>query len=302
MDIKQLEAFVYVLETCSFSKAGELLHLTQPTISAHIAALEQETNLKLFIRNSSQIYPSEAGKILYSYAKDILKTREEALEALINFSHKMKGTITIASSSIPGQYFLPKLMQGFREKYPDIIFDLQITDSEDVVHKISGRNADIGFTGTRIENRKCVYRPFASDRLVLITPAEERFAPYKETGIFPVEKIASEPFINRKKGSGTRKETESFLKNLNIDTSLLNTAVSVHSTESIVKMVSEGLGIAVVSESACKDYCSFNKIYSFNPGQETFMRNLYIIRHRTSILSPIAQVFYDYAKTYYKNI
>lgn len=302
MDIKQLEAFVYVLETRSFSRAGELLHLTQPTISAHIAALEQETNVKLVIRNSSNISPSEAGRILYSYAKKILDTREEAMNALYDFSHTMKGTVTIAASSIPGQFFLPKLMQRFREKYPDVIFDLQITDSEDVIHKIAGRTADVGFSGTMIENKKCVFKTFASDQLVIITPAEDRFRPYIQTGILPVEQVLNEPFINREKGSGTRKETEAFLKHMNIDTHILNTAVSVHSTESIIRMVSEGLGIAVISKNACLDYCSFHKIFSFNLGNDIFERKLYVIRHRSSILSPVAQVFYDYAKSFYNNV
>ena len=122
MDIKQLEAFVYVVETGSFSRAGELLHLTQPTISAHVAALEQELRIKLILRTTKETCPSEAGRLLYDYAKKILQTREEAVEAISGFSRNMTGTVTVAASSIPGQYFLPKLLQSFREKYPDIRF------------------------------------------------------------------------------------------------------------------------------------------------------------------------------------
>ena len=75
MDMKQLEAFVYVVETCSFSKAGELLHLTQPTISSHIASLERELKIKLIVRTTKETYPSDAGKLLYGYAKEILSMR-----------------------------------------------------------------------------------------------------------------------------------------------------------------------------------------------------------------------------------
>jgi DNA-binding transcriptional LysR family regulator len=107
MDMKQLEALVYVVETCSFSRAGELLHLTQPTISSHIAALERELKIKLIVRTTKEIYPSEAGKLLYGYAKEILQKREEALQAIGDFFHEMRGTITVAASSIPGQYSFP---------------------------------------------------------------------------------------------------------------------------------------------------------------------------------------------------
>ena len=63
MDIKELEAFVYVVENCSFSRAAELLHLTQPTISSHVSALERKLNIKLIVRTTKETYPSDAGKL-----------------------------------------------------------------------------------------------------------------------------------------------------------------------------------------------------------------------------------------------
>ena len=66
MDIKELEAFVYVVENCSFSRAAELLHLTQPTISSHVSALERKLNIKLIVRTTKETYPSDAGKLLYN--------------------------------------------------------------------------------------------------------------------------------------------------------------------------------------------------------------------------------------------
>ena len=299
MDIKQLEAFVYVVETCSFSKAGELLHLTQPTISSHILSLERELNIKLIVRTTKETYPSEAGKLLYNYAKEILIMRENAVQAIRMFSQEMRGTITVAASTIPGQYYLPKILQSFREKYPDIKFNIQMTDSTDVVDRITTRTAEVGFSGTEIDAPKCIYREFADDKLVVITPNEPRFQQYVGKG-FPIRQIREEPFISRESGSGTRRETEAFLKELGIQVSELKTAVEVRSTESIIKMVSEGMGVAVLSKSACEDYQQFGKVLAFDFDNITLRRKLYIIKHKNSILSPIAQVFYDYAKNFYK--
>ena len=299
MDMKQLEAFVYVVETCSFSKAGELLHLTQPTISSHILSLERELNIKLIVRTTKETYPSEAGKLLYNYAKEILIMRENAVQAIRMFSQEMRGTITVAASTIPGQYYLPKILQSFREKYPDIKFNIQMTDSSDVVDRITTRTAEVGFSGTEIDAPKCIYREFADDKLVVITPNEERFRQYVGKG-FPIRQIREEPFISRESGSGTRKETEAFLRELGINVAELKTAVEVRSTESIIKMVSEGMGVAVLSKSACEDYQQFGKVLAFDFDNITLRRKLYIIKHKNSILSPIAQVFYDYAKNFYK--
>ena len=68
----------------------------------------------------------------------------------------------------------------------------------------------------------------------------------------------------------------------------------MRSTESIKQMVSEGLGIAVISRSACEDYCQFKKILAFDFDNVTLRRKLYLVRHKNNILSPIAQAFYDY--------
>ena len=75
MNLKQLEAFVQVSESGSFSKAAKELFLTQPTISAHISSLEKELNVRLFIRNTKEVSLSDDGKDLYRYAKQILKRR-----------------------------------------------------------------------------------------------------------------------------------------------------------------------------------------------------------------------------------
>ena len=132
MDIRQLESFVKVVEHNSFSRAGEDLHLTQPTISSHITALEHDLNINLIVRTTRETYPSEAGKLLYSYAKQILALRDEAMSAMETFSLEMKGTITVAASTIPGQYFLPKMIQSFHQTYPEIKFDLHMLDSAEV--------------------------------------------------------------------------------------------------------------------------------------------------------------------------
>ena len=72
MNLKQLEAFVQVAEGGSFSKAAKKLYLTQPTISAHVAALEKELNVRLFVRNTKEVSLSEDGKDLYKYARQMV--------------------------------------------------------------------------------------------------------------------------------------------------------------------------------------------------------------------------------------
>ncbi|MEG0779303.1 MAG: selenium metabolism-associated LysR family transcriptional regulator [Oscillospiraceae bacterium] len=299
MDIKQLEVFTSVVDNNSFSKAAEMLHLTQPTISAHVASLEKELQLKLIVRTTKELYPSDAGRLLYRYAKEMLATRQEAVEAIRAFRDEMRGTVTVSASTIPGQYFLPRLLQSFREKYPDIQFDIRMADSAESAAAVSTRAAEIGFCGTVLDTPKCLYQEFADDRLVIITPNTPKYRQYPKSG-FPVRRITEENFISREKGSGTRKETELFLREMGVDVSQLRIAIEVHSTDNIKKMVSEGLGIAVISKAASESYCQFHKILAFDFNSVRLRRKLYILRHKNGILSPIAQAFYDFAREYYK--
>lgn len=295
MDIKELEAFVYVVENCSFSRAAELLHLTQPTISSHISALERKLGIKLVVRTTKETYPSDAGKLLYRYAKEILRVRENAAIALKNFSKEMRGTITIAASTVPSQYYLPQLLQQFREKYPDISFNIQMEDSPKVIEMVASRAVEIGFCGTKVESHKCISQEFASDCMALITPAAERFRPY--IGAMPPrELLLNETFISREKSSGTYQAGREILERMGIDITRLHTAIEVRSSESVKQMVGEGMGIGLISLSAVRDYVQFGKVLAFPFEQEELRRRLYIVKHKNSILSPIAQTFYDYAR------
>lgn len=300
MDFKQLEAFVSVIDNGSFSKAGKYLHLTQPTVSAHIASLEDETETKLISRDGSFMMPTEAGRILYGYAKNIIELRSSALEELRSYSKDMKGTIVVGASSIPGQYFLPKILSGFREIYPDIKFDVKLYDSADVVKMVARRKVDIGFCGSKLDEKNCCYKEFADDKLVIIAPNENKYKIYADTCDILPEDFLMESFVMREEGSGTRKETEIFFKKIGLDPSDIKTAVVVCSNESVKEMVSEGIGMSVISENACKNDSRLDKFIVIDCDNIRYERKLYVVKHKGSMLSHIAQVFYDYAKEFYE--
>ena len=115
MNLKQLEAFVRVAETKSFSAAAKKLYLTQPTVSAHIASLEKELNTCLLVRNTKGVSLSESGKELYAYAEQILEL-EQKIRTRFGLDGGASGSVLrIASSTVPSQYLLPDIMSHFRK-------------------------------------------------------------------------------------------------------------------------------------------------------------------------------------------
>ena len=180
MNLKQLEAFVQVSESGSFSKAAKELFLTQPTISAHISSLEKELNVRLFIRNTKEVSLSDDGKDLYRYAKQITDLEKAIEERFYMDSDDGKHFITIAASTIPAQYLLPKVLMCYRERYPKEQIKIMETDSSEVVTQVVDHMVDVGFTGTVLEKKHCKYIPFYKDELAVITPDTPEYRILKE--------------------------------------------------------------------------------------------------------------------------
>ena len=215
MNLKQLEAFVKVAETKSFSAAAKLLYLTQPTVSAHIASLEKELNACLLVRSTKGAALSEAGKELYAYAEQMLELEQKIRERFGLGTGGRGSVLRIAASTVPSQYLLPDILSAFREQYPGEQLKVFETDSAGVVDMILTHKADVGFTGTVLEKGGCTYLPFYQDELVIITPAAERFL--SRQGEDVAAWIREEPLILREEGSGTRKETARLLSQMGID-------------------------------------------------------------------------------------
>ena len=253
MNLKQLEAFVQVSDSGSFSKAAKELFLTQPTISAHISSLEKELNVRLFIRNTKEVSLSDDGKDLYRYAKQITDLEKAIEERFYMDSDDGKHFITIAASTIPAQYLLPKILMCYRERYPKEQIKIMETDSSEVVTQVVDHMVDVGFTGTVLEKKHCKYIPFYKDELAVITPDTPEYRILKEQNRDDIDWIKRKPLILREEGSGTRKEAEKQLKSAGISMETLDIVASIANQETIKKSVKQGMGITVLSRLAAED-------------------------------------------------
>lgn len=294
MELRQLEAFSYVVETGSFSRAAELLQVSQPTVSAHVTTLERELGLTLIARTTREACPTEAGRLLFEYAGRMLALRRQADEALRRFATELSGTVSVAASTIPGRYFLPRLLSAFQKRHPDVKFDLRMTDSAGAVRQVTEREAEIGFCGT-LPGGKCIAREFANDYLVLVAPDTPKYREYREQGV-SLRRVAREPFVIREEGSGTRRETELFLRAMGVDLAGIRIAAQASSNEEVERLVEEGAGIAILSRSVAEER---GKLLALELPGVKIRRRLYILRRKNSVLSPSAQVFYRFAEGFY---
>ena len=232
MNLKQLEAFVEVAQSGSFSKAAKKLFLTQPTISAHIASLEKELDTRVFVRNTKEVDLSPEGQKLYTYARQILDLTEKIKEEFGRHEEEAQQCVPIAASTIPAQYLLPDSLAKFNANHPGEQLRILESDSSQVAEQVAEGSVDIGFTGTVLEKKFCKYIPFYKDQLVVITPNTEKYREYKQLGS-DIYWIQEESVIMREEGSGTRKEAEKQLRHLGIRAERLHIIASIANQETI---------------------------------------------------------------------
>ena len=299
MNLKQLEAFVQVAEGGSFSKAAKKLYLTQPTISAHVAALEKELNVRLFVRNTKEVSLSEDGKDLYKYARQMVDLEKKIDERFGTREEGGKHCITIAASTIPAQYLLPKVLMRFNEKYPEEQLKIMETDSAKVVTQIVEHMADVGFTGTVLEKKHCKYMPFYKDELVIITPNTEKYQKLKDHMTDDISWLLEEHVILREEGSGTRKEAEKQLKQAGVDLSDLDIIASIENQETIKKSVRQGMGISILSKLATADEAEAGYVLAFPIPKADKGRDIILVYNKNYQLSRSAERFIKVVKEVY---
>ena len=298
MNLKQLEAFVKVTESGSFSKAAKVLFLTQPTVSAHISSLEKELGSRLFVRNTKEVKLSEDGKQLYQYARQMIELEEEIERVFSKDAQREDKCITIATSTIPAQYVLPGILAKFREAYPEEQFRISENDSCGVVEQVAGHLVYIGFTGTVLEKKHCRYMPFYRDELVVIMPNTEFYREIQKR-YQTISWIKNESIIMREEGSGTRKETEKILKKSGIALDSLHIVASIENPEAIKKSVKSGLGVTIISRLAAEEEIRTGQVLEFSLQRNDSNRYLNLVYNKNYQLPAAAEHLIKIVKEFY---
>lgn len=299
MNLKQLEAFVCVAETKNFSKAAQKLYLTQPTISAHVLSLEKELECRLFIRTTKAVVLSEDGERLYQMAKQMVQLEKNIKKEFLYHDKKPIQKIIVGASTVPGQYLLPQILSLFSRTYQGYQIELKEADSQKVIEMVVNGVIEVGFTGMKSAEPGCVYDPFYSDNLMVITPNHERYSRYLSSG-FPLEQLYQERLIFRESGSGTRQETEKYLAKMDVDISRLKVVATISNQEAIKKAVSSGMGISIISGAVVADYVRQGILLCFPLEKGAIYRDLYMVWNKNTKPGSSARIFIQFVKEMYR--
>lgn len=295
MEDHKLKVFCTVADTKSFSKASEIIHLTQPAVSLQIQALEELYETKLFDRSSSTVALTPAGEILYKYAKEILALYSAAEKNIGELTGLVKGSISVGASTTIGNHLLPTVIADFRKTHPKIKIHLSVGNTKRIVEFLNSGNIDIGLVEGDVARQKLIVEKLISDELVVIVPPLHPWAKKKEISIYDVTK---EPFVLREEGSGTRQILEKYLNKHGISTHDMKASMMLGSTEAIKEAVESGIGISIVSRWAARKENKYGSLKLLSLKEEKFFRDFSLIFHKNAIASHAVDEFLTYLKSY----
>jgi DNA-binding transcriptional LysR family regulator len=291
MDLWQLRIFCKVVEYKSFSKAGRAIHLSQPTISSHIQALEQHFGCRLIDRMAKQAEPTAAGQTLYRYAKRLDALREEAEAAIAAMQGEVRGRLHVGASTIPGNYLLPELIGGFTRQHPGVNVALEIADSARIMARVLGGDLELGVVGAASRDRNALQEPLMSDRLQLIVPAGHRWAGHERVTLTD---LIEEPFIIREQGSGTLAALQTALQQAGMGLRQLHIVAEMGTTTAVIRGIKAGVGVSILSPLAVYEELAEGRLQALDVADLSLERHFYLIRHRQRSLSPVAGAFAAY--------
>lgn len=293
--MKHLETFCKVAERGSFSRAGEAVYLTQPTVSGHIASLEQQMGLRLFDRLGRRVALTNGGRIFYRYAKEILRLRDEALNAISEFSHLIKGRITIGGSTIPGEYFLPKVMGSFQREAPGISISLVIADSQEIIDMLRAGEIEVGVVGMRFDGEGVEAYPLFHDRVIIVASAQHPLAMKPEISW---EELRAAPLLIRERGSGTRKAFERHVAAAGLRMDDFRIIGEMGSSTAVKEGVKTGIGLGIISDLAVREEIEGGSIKEvIVQGQGVLERDFFAVFPTGRDLSPPARRFLEFLQT-----
>ncbi len=293
MNLAQIRAFVMVVDHGSFSAAARQMGISQPAVTMQVQALESDLGVTLLDRGYRKIELTESGTALLPHARAVLGELEQAREDLARMSEQVTGRLTLAASTTPGQYVLPRLLGRFLRANPEVAVSIAVADTAQVVDAVVAGEADLGVTGAVVKGARADFEPMGTDDIVLICPPDHRFATAERVDI---AEVTAEPFVMREEGSGTRQIAEGALRSAGVDVAELHVVTELGTGEAIVSAVEGGLGLGMVSSWVAEKALELGTVATVRAKGFPVSRPLYIVTPRTT-LTRAAEAFLGHLRS-----
>ncbi len=293
MNLYYLRTYLEVIRLGSFSKVAKKLSISQPAVSFQIQKLEQELGVRLIDRQQKILTMTEAGKRLLVFAKLVDKEHQALAHDFEQLREEVTGNLTIAASTIPGDFILPPILSEFKRQHPAVGIQVVVSNSTTVIAGVGSGVYEVGFCGMALEGQEMESFKIAEDEIVLIVFPEHPFARRQEVSFL---EMTAEPLIFREETSGTRRSVESLLLKAGFDLSQCKPTLLLGTTEAVVSAVEARAGIAFVSNLAIKKSLALDLAKVVKVEELRLRRDFFCIYRKEMIVSRLLGEFIAFAR------
>jgi len=293
--LQQLRILKAVASEKSFTRAAEILFVSQPSLSKQIKTLENRLGILLFNRENNTITLTEAGKVFLQYSERILALCEESCRAVNDVKNGDRGSLTVGASQTIGTYLMPRVLALFAQNYPQINIKVQVDSTRIIAKNVMNQEIDIAVVGGDIPEelkKNLEIESFVEDELILIIPKSHPFA-IKKKKIINKDDLYHLNFITLNSTSTIRKFIDNILVQNDIETKQFNVIMQLNSIEAIKTAVALGLGAAFVSSSAIEKEIELKTVEIITIKNIKITRTLSIITNRECYRSKAVEFFYN---------
>lgn len=295
--LQQLRILKAVAHEKSFTRASEILFLSQPSLSKQIKMLEKKLGIVLLERQNKILSLTEEGKIFLQYSERILTLCEESCRALNDVKTGDRAILTVGASQTIGTYFMPRILALFAQNYPQISIKVLVDSTKKITENILNQKIDIALVGGKIPKeikKNLKIEHFVEDELILIIP---KCHPFTKKKIIKKSDLYNLNFITLNSTSTIRKFIDTILIQNDIEIKQLNIIMQLNSIEAIKTAVGLGLGAAFVSSSAIENEVKLKKVEILSIENLKIVRKLFILTNQKSYSSKAIKIFHKELNT-----
>ena len=276
----------------SFTKAAEMLFMTQPAVTFQIKQLEEQYNTRLFERGHGRVGLTPAGQIVYDYAERILALSGELDTRLKELTGRLAGPLLIGASMTIAEFMLPRVLGEFKSRYPEVHARMLVANSETVESRVGEHSIDLGLIEAPSHLSSLVTEPWCEDELQVVVSPEHPLAKFKS--VTP-RQLLPHPYISREEGSGTRESTDIYLREAGISQNDLKVEMELGSPEALKGVVSAGTGFAILSVLAVEKEVKLGDLVAV-PLQPRLTHTLSLVYPREKFRSRLISTFVEFTK------
>ena len=285
INLNQLRAFYQTAKCKKVSLAARELFVSQPAVTAQVKLFEENCGLKLFKKRGRNLYLTDEGKELFNYARKIFEYEKKIEDAVQQMKELKKGSLRLGSARTYARYFMPFLLTGFRDAYPQIKIHFDEGSSLEMIHSLLDLKNEVVIIAKAKDHPNVAFIPFSREQLVLILSPNHHLAGKGRIGF---EQIAEEPIIMKDPGSGTRKLVDELFAKNNCTPNIL---METGDAEIIKLLVQHGEGISFLVKEAVAIELKEKKLVTVPLSKHSIFLDVSIAYLKNQPLSPPAQAF-----------